>query len=448
MLVMGGIVGAGIFINPSVVAERVHTPLLILGAWAAGGIVAILGAFVYAELADRMPNTGGEYAYLRDCYHPLVGFLFGWVTLLVVMTGGMAAVALTFARYFLALTGLPFSPAAVVVVTLSAFTLINCSGARLGSRVQSLLMVLKIVLIVTVIGAGFFFVSHPFSVLHPAAASQAASQHGASLAVAFGFAIIPVLFSYGGWQTSNYIAGEIRDPRRNLTRALMIGVAGVILLYLAMNLVCVRALGADGLAATTVPATDVLRRALGSSGVHIGSQIGVRIVTLGIALSALGFLSQAILTGPRVYFAMASDGLFFARVATVTRRTRVPAVAILLQSLWTIVIALSGSYEHILNYVVSINFVFFGLSASCLFVLRRRDRRHAASSAPAQGSRIGFRTPGHPFTTLLFIAICWAVVLNTIRTDPRNTLIGFAILLLGIPVYLIWNHLKKRKHIA
>ena len=209
-----------------------------------------------------------------------------------------------------------------------------------------------------------------------------------------------------------------------------------------------RALGADGLAATTVPATDVLRRALGSSGVHIGSQIGVRIVTLGIALSALGFLSQAILTGPRVYFAMASDGLFFARVATVTRRTRVPAVAILLQSLWTIVIALSGSYEHILNYVVSINFVFFGLSASCLFVLRRRDRRHAASSAPAQGSRIGFRTPGHPFTTLLFIAICWAVVLNTIRTDPRNTLIGFAILLLGIPVYLIWNHLKKRKHIA
>jgi APA family basic amino acid/polyamine antiporter len=431
MLVMGGIVGAGLFINPYVVAERVHSPVLIIAAWAAGGVVAMLGAFIYAELADRMPNTGGEYAYLRDCYHPLVGFLFGWVTLLVVMTGGMAAVAVTFARYFLTLTGLRISERIVVVLTLAVLTIINCLGAKLGSRLQSLLMVMKIAVIAGVIFAGFFFISHPFPVLHPGLPPVAERPSSLGLVTAFGAAMIPVLFAYGGWQTSNYIASEIRDPRRNLTRALMIGVAGVILLYVAMNVVCVRVLGADGLANTTVPATEVMRRALGATG--------ARLVAFGIAVSTLGFLSQGILTGPRVYFAMAEDGLFFKSVATVTRRTHVPAVAIVLQSSWAAVIALSGSYEQILNYVVSMNFVFFGLSATCLFVLRRRD---AQSRQPVAA---GFRVPWHPWTTLVFIAACWLVVINTIYKYPANSLIGFSILLLGLPVYAIWRHLKARR---
>jgi basic amino acid/polyamine antiporter, APA family len=424
MLVMGGIVGAGLFINPYVVAERVHSPELILAAWLAGGVLAMLGAFIYAELADRMPDTGGEYAYLRECYHPLVGFLFGWVTLLVVMTGGMAAVAVTFARYFLELTGLRTSERVVVLITLAALTIINCLGAKLGSRVQSMLMVMKIAVIGGVILSGFLLIAHPFPVLHPVLPPQAERPSPLGLVTAFGSAMIPVLFAYGGWQTSNYIASEIRDPRRNLTRALMIGVAGVIVLYVAMNVVCVRTLGADGLALTRVPATDVMRRALGDTG--------ARLVALGIAVSTLGFLSQGILTGPRVYFAMARDGLFFRSVASVTRRTQVPAVAIILQSCWTAVIALSGSYEQILNYVVSTNFVFFGLSASCLFILRRREAGTTQAS--------GFRAPGHPYTTLLFIAASWLVVIDTIYKYPANSLVGFAILLLGLPVYAGWNY--------
>jgi basic amino acid/polyamine antiporter, APA family len=422
MLVMGGIVGAGLFINPYVVAERVHSPVLILAAWVAGGVVAMLGAFIYAELADRMPDTGGEYAYLRECYHPLVGFLFGWVTLLVVMTGGMAAVAVTFARYFLELTGLRASERAVVVITLAVLTIINCLGAKLGGRVQSLLMVMKIAVIAGVILSGLLLVHHPFPILHPVLPPPAERGAPFGLIAAFGSAMIPVLFAYGGWQTSNYIASEIRDPRRNLTRALVIGVAGVIVLYVAMNIVCVRVLGAEGLAATRVPATEVMRRALGETG--------AKLVALGIAVSTLGFLSQSILTGPRVYFAMAEDGLFFRSVARVTRRTHVPAAAIILQSCWTTVIALSGSYEQILNYVVSTNFIFFGLSATCLFVLRRRDPRATA----------GFRTPGHPYTTLLFIAACWLVVIDTIYKYPANSLAGFTILLLGLPVYAGWRH--------
>jgi APA family basic amino acid/polyamine antiporter len=437
MLVMGGIVGAGLFINPYVVAERVHTPLLILAAWAAGGVVAMLGAFIYAELADRMPNTGGEYAYLRDCYHPLAGFLFGWVTLLVVMTGGMAAVAVTFARYLLVLVApalaapvrARLSERAIVLATLALLTLVNCLGARLGSRLQSLLMVLKIAVIAAVIGAGFLLVAHPFPLLHP---PLPAAGERPRLATSFGSAMIPVLFAYGGWQTSNFIAGEIRDPRRNLTRALVIGVAAVIVLYLAMNAVCVRALGAEGLAATTIPATEVMRLALGPRG--------ARLVAFGIALSTLGFLSQAILTGPRVYFAMAEDGLFFKSIGRLTRRTQVPAAAIVLQSCWAAVIALSGTYEQILNYVVSTNFIFFGLSAGCLFVLRRREAHGPATH--------GFRVPGHPWTTLLFIAACWLVVLNALYTYPANSLAGFSILLLGLPVYFVWAKVKGRSRAA
>ena len=287
MLVMGGIVGAGLFINPYVVAERVHSPALILAVWVAGGIVAMLGAFIYAELADRMPNTGGEYAYLRDCYHPLVGFLFGWVLLLVVMTGGMAAVAVTFARYFLTLTGLQVSERIVVVITLATLTIVNCFGAKLGSRVQSSLMVMKIAVIAGVILAGFLLVHHPYPVLRPILPPLADRSSSMGLVTAFGSAMIPVLFAYGGWQTSNFIASEIRDPRRNLTRALMIGVAGVILLYVAMNVVCVRVLGAEGLAATRVPATAVMEHALGS--------VGARLVAFGIAVSTLAFSASRFL---------------------------------------------------------------------------------------------------------------------------------------------------------
>jgi APA family basic amino acid/polyamine antiporter len=211
----------------------------------------------------------------------------------------------------------------------------------------------------------------------------------------------------------------------------MIGVAGVIVLYLAMNVVCVRALGAEGLAATTVPATEVMRRALGGAGAEL--------VAFGIAISTLGFLSQSILTGPRVYYAMAQDGLFFRAIAQVTRKTQVPAAAIVLQSCWTAVIAVSGSYEQILNYVVCMNFVFFGLSATCLFVLRRRE------AGQPRRAGAGFRAPGHPYTTLAFIAVCWLIVADTIYKYPINSLTGFAILLLGLPVYAIWRYLKEKR---
>ena len=424
MLVMGGIVGSGIFINPYVVAQQIHTAPLILLAWVVGGVVALLGAFVYAELAARQPSVGGQYAYLRDAIHPVAGFLYGWVLLLVIQTGGMAAVTVTFSRYFLELTGWPVNERLVAVLTIAALTLINCLGVKFGSRVQSALMMLKIAAIAFLVIAGFLFTRQPHRIGGPVLDQPV----NATLITSFGAAMVPVLFAFGGWQTANFVAGEVRDPRRNLARALLLGVAGVIVLYLSVNVISVRTLGAAGLATTHVPASDVMRTVLG--------QRGATIVTLGIAVSTLGFLSQSILTAPRVYFAMAEDGVFFKQVARVSRTTHVPVIAIILQSIWTIVVALTGRYEQILNYVVSMDFVFFGLTATTLFVFRKR-----APESPDQG---GFRVPGHPVSTLLFIAVSWLVVANTIYKYPANSLLGFAILLLGLPVYWLWSRQKGR----
>jgi APA family basic amino acid/polyamine antiporter len=226
----------------------------------------------------------------------------------------------------------------------------------------------------------------------------------------------------------------VREPRKNLPRGLLIGVVGVAALYIAVNFVYVRVLGAAGLAQATTPASAVMRAALGERGAVL--------IALGIAVSTLGFLSQSILTAPRVYFAMARDGLFFKSVAWLDPRRRVPIVAILLQGVWAIVIALSGRYEQILNYVVSMDFLFFGLTATCLFVFRRRETR--AGGHIGAGSTL-YQTPGHPVTTALFIAACWLVVANTLYKYPGNTAIGMAILLAGIPVYFAWGRGQRQR---
>ncbi len=432
MLVMGGIVGSGIFINPYVVAQRVHTPALIIGVWAGGGIIALLGAFIYAELADRLPAVGGQYAYLREAFHPALGFAYGWVLLLVIQTGGMAAVTVTFARYFLELTGLSVSEKAIGMAALAILTLINCLGVKLGSRVQSVLMLCKIAGIGVLVAAGLLLLHRP----HPLRTSLMDSHEPAQLLSAIGTALVPVLFAYGGYQTANFVAGEIRNPRTNLSRALVLGVAGVIVLYVGVNFANVRALGPHALAATTVPATDTMRIALG--------QAGVTFIGFAIAVSSVGFLSQSILTAPRVYFAMAEDGLFFRSMAAVNARTRVPAVAIVAQSVWTAVILLAGRYEQILNYVISMDLLFMGLTAACLFVFRSRER----TSPPAGDRRNnGYRMPGHPVTTLIFIVAAWGVVATTIYQFPANSLIGMGILALGFPVYL-WRGSRRTEAVA
>lgn len=415
MLVMGGIIGSGIFVTPAEVARHVTTPLLIVGVWVLGGIVALAASFVYAELAARRPEVGGQYAYLRDAYGPMPAFLYGWALLLVIQSGGMAAVAITFARYFGNLFPLPLPDSAVAVSILALLTLINCMGVRSGSNVQSALMVLKIMAIAVLVAAGLLFA--------PARSVPASGSTPASISAfaGIGAAMTPVMFSYGGWQTSSFVAGEMRDPQRDLARGLLLGVAGVVLLYTLVAFVCVHALGPSALASSKTPATDVMRLALGDRGATF--------IALGITISTLGFLSQGMLTAPRVYFAMAEDGLFFRRVAQVSATTRVPVVAIILQGIAAAVIALSGTYGQILSYVVSVDFIFFGLTGLALFVFRRRN--------PEQ--KVGFKAPLHPFTTGLFVIACFLTVAATVVNNPLNSLIGYAILAAGIPACLYWQ---------
>ncbi len=432
MIVMGGIVGAGIFMNPYVVARQVHTPFLILGAWVAGGVIALAGAFIYAELAVRRPGVGGQYAYLREAFHPSVAFVYGWALLLVTQTGGMAAVAITFSRYFLEVTRAPFADWAVAVATLTALTLINCMGVRAGSGVQNVLMLLKVLAILALVFCGLFLAGAP------AREESALLDQPVSLGLlaSIGAALTPIMFAYGGWQTASFISGELREPRRDLARGMLIGVSGVIVLYTAVNFVCVHALGPEGLAASTTPASAVMRLAFGERGAFL--------IAVGIAVSTLGFLSQGMLTAPRVYFAMAADGLFFRSVARVHPRTRVPLVAIALQGALAIIVALSGRYEQILNYVVSVDFISFGLTAASVFIFRRRAGREPASQGDADGDFSAYHVPGHPFTTLFFIGACALIVIGTVLKYPGNSAIGMAIVAAGIPVYFFWK--QRRRH--
>jgi APA family basic amino acid/polyamine antiporter len=415
MLVMGGIIGAGIFVNPAEVARHVGTPGLIIGVWVLGGIIAMAGALVYAELADRRPHVGGQYAYLRDAYGPTPAFLYGWSLLLVIQSGGMAAVAITFARYFDQLTALALPDGVVAAAVLLSLVAINCLGVRAGGTVQSGLMVLKILAIGLLVVAGWWFApANPDYITPPP------GQSSAGMIAAIGAAMTPVMFSYGGWQTASFVAAEMRDPRRDLVRALLWGVAGVVILYTAVAFVCVFALGPSGLAQSPTPAADVMRLALGSKGATL--------IALGIAISALGFLSQGMLTAPRVYFAMAEDGLFFREIAKVSQSTRVPVMAILLQGAAAIVIALSGTYGQILSYVVSVDFIWFGLTGAALFVFRKRDPGGA-----------GFNAPGHPLTTGLFVLACALIVIATVASNPVNSGIGFLILAAGVPACRHWQ---------
>jgi len=424
MIVMGGIIGSGIFINPYVVARQVSSPVLILAAWSVGGLIALGGAFIYAELSSQSSVTGGQYVYLRDAFHPALAFLYGWALLLVIQSGGMAAVAVTFAKYLCAIGGTQVGESGATLLAacaLAFLTIINCFGVRAGSTMQNFFMILKLIAIAALVAFGLTVRNAP-QIQQMNMSIDGRSTIWDSLN-SFGAALIPVVFAYGGWQTACFVAGEVSEPRKNLPRGLLLGVLGVILVYLSVNFVCVRSLGAQGLAQTRTPASAVMHLALGENG--------ARIIAAGIAVSTLGFLSQSLLTAPRVYFAMAEDGLFFRNLAKLNH-ARVPAFAIALQGAIAIVITFSGRYEQILNYVVSVDVVFFALTAACVFVFRRqRALDHSKIDI--------FRVPGHPFTTLFFIAACCAVVLSTVRRYPHNSLIGLGLMLTGLPVYFFWR---------
>jgi len=279
------------------------------------------------------------------------------------------------------------------------------------------------------VGMGWGAAPFPAATGASATGAAALASSSAPPPAGFGAAMVPVLFAYGGWQTAAFVSGEVRDPERNLPRGMLLGVAGVVLLYMAVNLACVRVLGAAGLAATPAPAAQVMRLAFGETG--------ARVLALGVAASTLGFLSQSMLTAPRVYWAMAADGLFWKRVAAVHPRTHAPVVAVALQGGAATLLALTGEYGRILDTVVSADWIFYGLSAVALFVFRRRDSGAGRPDAGAPMRSGGLSA--HPWATIAFLVASAWIVWQALAHDPRNGFIGLGLLLAGLPIYALWR---------
>jgi APA family basic amino acid/polyamine antiporter len=417
MSVVGGIIGSGIFLNPSIVAQRLPSGGWVLAAWGTGAVIALLGAFIFAELGQRMPKVGGGYAYLRAAFGPLPGFLYGWALLLMMATGAAAAVAMTFANYLQSLTG--FSTDLVPVVAASALILLsalNIAGVRPAAWTLNILTVLKLTALVTLIGAGLLL-GHGAATVAPDLITPN-TQH-TPLFIAFASALVPILFSYGGWQQTNFVAEEIRDPEKTLPRALILGVVIVAIVYVAANAAYLRSLGHLGLAASHAPAGDTMEGVLGPWGRTF--------IAAGITISTFGFLDLVILVSPRVYQAMAADGLFFKSFARVSPRTGTPTMAIAFQGLWAVALLFTKSYGQLLDYVTFADWIFFGATGVTLLVLRKRP-------APP-----GYRAPAAPLAVALFAGAALYVVVGSIAHDPRNALIGAGLLALGIPVFWFWR---------
>jgi basic amino acid/polyamine antiporter, APA family len=425
MAVVGGIIGGGIFRTPATVAERVGSASAELVAWVIGGVIALIGAFCFAELGYRRPRAGGGYVYLRETFGPLPAFLYGWTLVLVIATGAIAAVAVTFADYTLALLGLPHRwsvPLAVAAIVLLGE--INYLGVRPAAITQNIFTLLKLVALAVLIGSGIFLAlpAPPPPPPPPLPAAPSPSHF-----VALGAALVPILFTYGGWQQTNFIAEEIIEPERNLPRALVLGVAIVVAVYLLANVAYLRVLGHSGLASSTAPAADTMQAVLGPAG--------GKIIAAGIAVSTFGFLDLVILVTPRVLQAMAADGVFFARFAELHPTYRTPSLAILTLAVCAIVLTLTGTFGQLVDSVTFGDWIFFGLCVAGLFVYRSRE-------APTPDSRLetpAFRVPGYPITPALFVLAAVYVVVSAIASNPKNAAIGAGLMVLGIPAFLYWR---------
>jgi basic amino acid/polyamine antiporter, APA family len=430
---VGSVVGSGIFLVPNSIAGLLPGSLAIAAVWTVAGLLTWAGALSYAELGGMIPDAGGQYAYLREAYGRLPAFLFGWTEFLVVKAGSIAAVAVAFALYagYFVPSGLQsayHAPAHVLgltvpeigvkitaigcIVLLSA---VNAAGVKAGGWVQNVFTFLKVGALLGLVAAVFLFAKPPadaFRPLWPACG-------GAALFRGFGLAMVAALWAYDGWNNTTYMAAEVVDPRRNVPLALAAGSAIVLFLYLAANAAYAYSLPLGGIAASRLVAADAARVFMGA--------VGGGVISAAVLVSTFGTVNGMVLSGPRVTYAMARDGVFFGRMGDVHPRFRTPHVSILVQAVWACLLTLSGRYDQLFTYVIFAAWMFYGLTASAVFVLRRK-RPDAARPV---------RTWGYPFVPGLFVLAAAGFVVNTLVSDPRDSLMGLGIVCLGLPVYFI-----------
>ena len=450
-LVIGTIIGTGVFLKTSVMAQQVGTPQLVLAAWVAAGLLSLAGALTYAELGAMLPRAGGEYVYLRAAYGEAPAFLYGWMRFIVASTGSIAILGVGLATFLAAtqivdlsavwaerdlqLFGQPirwqFGAKQVVAVgVILLFAAINCIGVAFGGRVQSFLTVLK-VLGIAVIVVGVFFFSGGGTWDHLAAPAGAAGWSGAK---AFGAAMIAALWAYDGWNNMPMVAGEVQQPGRNVPRALIFGMLVILAVYCLTNLAYFYALPfGEVVTSSSTAHRDALPVATKAAQTFLGTA-GGRLVSVAFVLSAMGALNGSTLTGARVPLAMARDGLFFSRVGELSQGARVPAAAIMLQGVWASVLAVSGTFDQLTDYVVFASWIFYGLTTSAVFVLRRKMPE---AERP-------YRTLGYPVVPLVFVLVAVWLIVNTLQTSPVESGMGLLLIALGLPVYLYYRYTRRR----
>ncbi len=419
LIVVGGIIGGGIFLTPGIVAQRTNSGLTLLLLWVGAGLLTLIGALCYAELGARRPHAGGSYVYLKEAFGPLAGFLFGWTMLLVIYSGSTAFVAKIFASYASTLFGLPAVWSMPLTVGALVFVAgLNLFGLRLGARIQNLFALLKLLAVAVLVVCGLF--------LAGAERGQVLSVDPAHPGSGFMGAALPVLFAYSGFTYLNNLAGEVRDPQRTLPRALTLGMLLVIVAYVLVNVAYLAVLGHAGLAASHAPAADVMQQVVGP--------IGARVIALGVAISALGFCNITLVAGARVLQVMGQDGLFFRSVARLHPRYRTPNIALLILIGWSILLATTGSYSQLLDYATFGDWLACAVGVATLFWYRRHD-----------DDAIRFQVPGYPWLPLIFVVVIACVVFATIRDNPTHAGMGLIIIAAGVPVYFVWRHLFGHK---
>ena len=420
-MVAGTIIGASIFVQPSEIARHLESSAEIMLVWTACGVLTLFGAFVCAELASAFPRTGGLYVFLRDTFSPLAGFLWGWAMFWSMHSGIIAIIAIVFARYTahfvpgMGDTGIRLVAVGVIV----ALSALNYVGVKAGSRVQTALTVAKVAAIGVVVTIGLGYAATTESEIAALSGGLGSARPGVSLSE-FLLAMVAGLFAYGGWHMVTYTAGETVMPARTIPAALVAGVGLVTVCYVALNILYLAILPLESVRSSTRIAADAADVVLGSGG--SGVMAGL------VMMSALGGLTGIVLTGPRVYYSMAHDGLTFRWLAHVHARFRTPSRAIVLQGIWASVLAATGAYRQLFTRVIYTEWLFFALMAAGLFVLRRRP-----------DYRPEYRTWGYPIVPIVFIGASLLIVINQIYREPVEALTGLGIVALGAPVYYFWH---------
>lgn len=421
LLVIGAVIGSGIFLTPSVIARHTQNIEGLLLVWVMGGILSFCGALSFAELGSMFPRAGGVYAFLDEAYGSLPAFLYGWCTFFVMIPGSIATLGTAFAIYLTYLTPLSMWVAkSAALLIILALTIVNCLGIRAGAMVQNLVTVVKISSLVAIAVVLFLFSrTGPAEIL-----SQPSSQPLVWSSV--GIAMIAVLWSYEGWHLLTFTAGEVKDPRRNLTGGLLLGTLVIIVLYLVVNLAYLSILPLGELTVSSQVASDAMEKAIGP--------IGGTLVAIAILISIGGAMNSNVLTGPRVFYAMAEDGLFFKTVGYIHPSFHVPTVAIVLTGFVAAVLTMVGSFERLFSYVIFVAWIFYALCAASVIYLRRR---RPELDRP-------YKTWGYPWVPLLFVVAASAIVVNTMVNDFWNSFWGLLVVSTGIPAYFYWHRKRSR----